>query len=199
MESLVGFIGSWAAGCYLLGVWNKLHRELMEKALWLTSTSHQRTVLITLLMMANHKGNQWEFNGQKFICKPGQMVTSLESIARKCGKGVTILHVRRALQKFEKFEFLVNKSTNTGRLITICNWGTYQDRNFSADKQMTKQRQTDDKQMTSNNNENNDNNDKNIYIDFRENEYEPFSNPELHELGKIWHKATGYWHNESRN
>ena len=66
--------------------WVKLHRELMDKAMWKDSTPEQKTVLITLLMMANHYENEWEWKGEKYKAKPGQFVTSLPSIVKSAGK-----------------------------------------------------------------------------------------------------------------
>jgi len=106
--------------------WIKLHRCLMHKPIWQESTPEQKVILTTLLMMANHQGREWEWKGERFQADPGQLVTSLESIADKCGKGITLQNVRTAVKRFEKYEFLTNESTNRNRLITIVNWGSYQ-------------------------------------------------------------------------
>jgi hypothetical protein len=143
--------------------WVSLHRELIEKPIWLESTPEQKTVLITLLLLANHKENEWEFKGEKYKAKPGQFVTSLEKIQLKSGKGISLQNVRTALKRFEKYEFLTNESTNKNRLITIVNWGFYQDVNSETNKQTNKQltsnQQATNKQLTTNNNDNNKNND----------------------------------------
>ena len=89
--------------------WIKLHRELRSKAIWNTSTPEQKTILITLLLMAQYTTNQWEWNGGQYKCKPGQFVTSLDNIVKECGKGVSIQNVKTALKKFEKYEFLTNE------------------------------------------------------------------------------------------
>src|SRR5690554_4820072 len=60
--------------------WIKLHRIIKEKPIWLASTPEQKTILITILLMANHEENEWEWKGEKFKVLPGQFVTSLESI-----------------------------------------------------------------------------------------------------------------------
>jgi hypothetical protein len=88
-------------------------------------------------MMANFKEKQWEWKGEKYKAKPGQFVTSLENIAKECGKGVSVQNVRTALTRFEKLEFLTNESTKTGRLITIANWEVYQsvEENQQSDQQ----------------------------------------------------------------
>lgn len=108
------------------GGYFKFWRELMNKPIWQESTPEQKVILVTLMGMANYEENKWEWNGKQFTCKPGQFVTSIDRIVEKCGKGVTNQNVRTALKRFEKYEFLTDESTNTGRLITIVNWGFYQ-------------------------------------------------------------------------
>lgn len=102
--------------------------------------------------MANFKENDWEWNGNKFSVKEGQFVTSLDSIVSKCGKGITIQNVRTALLRFEKLGFLTNKSTKTGRLISIVNWEFYQHdvEQYSKDsnKDLTKSQQRANKELT---------------------------------------------------
>lgn len=146
--------------------WTKLHRDLLNKSIWQLSTPEQKTVLVTLLLMANHEEKNWEWNGEKYCCKPGQFITSLEKIVENCGKGITIQNVRTALKRFEKLEFLTNESTKHGRLITIVNWGFYQadgnKPNKEPNKELTNSQQTANKELTSNKNEKNDKNDKNI-------------------------------------
>ena len=145
--------------------WIKLHRKIQEKAIWQCTTPEQKVILITILLNVNHEVNEWEWQGKQFICGPGQMVTSLASLTEKCGKGVTIQNVRTALDKFEKYGFLTNQSTKTGRLITIVNWAFYQEFDSVSNKgsniELTKHQQTGNKEVTTNKNDKNDKNDKN--------------------------------------
>ena len=132
--------------------WVKLYRNLLEKPIWKQSTPEQKTILITLLMMVNYTASEWEWKGKIFTCKPGQMVTSLESISQKSGKGISIQNVRTALQRFEKLGFLTDESTKSGRLITIENWGKYQgvdvEPNKEPNRDLTKSQQTVNKDLT---------------------------------------------------
>lgn len=144
--------------------WIKLHRELIDKPIWTESTVEQKTILITLLLMANHDRKEWEWKGKKYEAKPGQLVTSLNSIAKNAGSGVSIRNVRTALKRFEKYGFLTNESTNKNRLITIVNWGYYQELKNEATKHMASDRQASDKRVTTNKNDKNDKNDKNNNI-----------------------------------
>lgn len=136
--------------------WVKLYRELKSKAIWQLSSPQHKVVLITILLLANHEENKWVWKGEEFYCKPGQLITSLSSLVKECGEGVTSRNVRTALDNFEKLGFLTNTSTKTGRLITIVNWDKYQSINYVndkvTDKEPTKSRQRGDKEPTTNKN-----------------------------------------------
>src|SRR5690606_1626148 len=114
--------------------WIKLHRKILSSDMYQSLNSKQRDILITLLLMANHKEKQWEYKGKIYTAEPGQMVTSLESIRKNCAKDVSLKNIRTALQKLETWGFLTHKSTKTGRLITIVNWRLYQDDELESGK-----------------------------------------------------------------
>ena len=139
--------------------WIKLYRCLMDKPIWLNSTPEQKTVLITVLMLANHDENEWDWNGKKFKVGSGQFVTSLPKLAEKCGDGISIQNVRTALKRFEKLEFLTDESTATGRVITIANWGIYQgcdgEPNRPSNSCLTEGQQTPNRGLTANKNDKN--------------------------------------------
>lgn len=152
--------------------WVKLHRTLADKSIWKTSTAVQKVILITLLMMANHEESEWEWKGEKYICKPGEMITSLESIREKAGKDISIQNVRTALLRFEKYGFLTNESTKQNRKITIENWALYQDSQQSTNKetnnQLTKDQQSTNNQLTTNKNNKNNKNERSIISNSKE-------------------------------
>jgi len=106
--------------------WIKLHRKIIDDAVWKCTTIEQRMILIYILLKANHNNNEWMWNGEKHIIKPGQFVTSLESIRVGIGGGISIKKIRTGIAKLQKLGFLANESTKGGRLITICKWDTYQ-------------------------------------------------------------------------
>lgn len=157
--------------------WISLHRKLLEKPIWLRSSPEQKCILITLLLMANHSEQEWEWKGERYTCMPGQMITSLEKIAKTAGAGISIKNVRSAIKRFEKYGFLANESTNRNRLITICNYEDYQDQE-SNERQA--KRQAGGKQAATNNNVNNVNKKKkkNIGVQKR------FSPPSVEEVKK---------------
>lgn len=137
--------------------WIKLHRCLLSKAIWKCSTPEQCKLLIIILLLANHEPSQWIFEGKKYECKSGEFITSLSSLAKT--SGLSIQQVRTALEKFEKLDFLTSKSTKQNRLISIVNWGFYQEvdeqGNKQPNKQVTKSQQTSNKEVTTNKNNKN--------------------------------------------
>lgn len=137
--------------------WIKLHRMLKDKPIWKCSTPEQKVILITLLMMVNSKEAEWEWQGKKFKVRPGQMITSANSIMKECGQGISRQNIRTALDKFEKYDFLTKQSTKTGMLVTIENWGTYQ----STEKNQPSYQPSANQEVTTNKK---DKKDKNIYI-----------------------------------
>jgi hypothetical protein len=146
--------------------WIKLHRELLDKPIWLLSSAQQKVVLITLMAMANHADKKWEWRGKPYICKPGQMITSLESIQKRCGKGLSRQNIRTALKRFETYGFLTRQLSSQNQLITICDWDTYQraedDTNIEANTRLTHDRHTPNTRLTANKNEKNEKNKKNV-------------------------------------
>ena len=118
-------------------------------------------------MMANHQGKEWEWKGEQYKAEPGQFITSLQSIAEKCGRGISIQNVRTSLKRFEKYDFLTNEPTNKNRLITLVNWELYQSTDQDLTSNLTSNQQATNKQLTTNKNDKNVKNDKkNKYADF---------------------------------
>lgn len=135
--------------------WIKLHRSLLTDELWKDCNANQKVILITLLLMANHKPNKWIFGGEEYSVKEGEFITSLKSISEH--SGCTVQVVRTALLKFEKHHFLTSKVTNKNRLISIVNWTKYQQMDEHVNKQsnnrLTSNQQAVNKQLTTNKNE----------------------------------------------
>lgn len=170
------------------GGWVKLYRELKSKSIWQLSSPEQKVVLITILLLANHEENKWEWKGEQFVCKPGQLITSLNSLVRECGDGVSMQNVRTALDRFEKLGFLTNVSTKTGRLITVLNWEKYQGKDFvdnkDINKEVTKSQQRPNKDLTTNKN------DKECYKNDKENNTPP-AVPSESDSDDEWYKSLG--------
>jgi DNA replication protein DnaD len=141
--------------------WVSIHRKILEDSLWLVGTLTQKLLMVTLVLMANAKSKEWIWDGNKCHVKRGQLITSLESLKEILGKDVTVKQIRTALKNLEKYGFLTNQSTKTGRLITLLNYSKYQDNQKGSDKEvdkdMTKKCQSSDKEGSPNNKYNKDN------------------------------------------
>lgn len=143
----------------------KIWRCIYDHPIWKQSSPEHKCILIALLGMANHEPNRWLWNGEEITVERGQFVTSISSIKDVCGNGISEQNVRSALKKFEeKFNFLTNKATKTGRLITIVNYDKWQGveskANKETNKEVTKRQQRGNKEVTTNKNDKNDKNDK---------------------------------------
>ena len=102
--------------------------------------------------MVNHEEQEWEWQGRKYICKPGQVITSLEKIAKEAGKGITLKNVRTAIDRFQKYGFLANESTNKKQAYNHYKLGSCTSRgmmNRQANKgQATKKQRASNGQLT---------------------------------------------------
>lgn len=77
--------------------WIKLYRCLLDDPIWQCSTNEQRVILVTLLLMANHAEKKWQWQGKPYVCKPGQMITSLASLRQNTGQRISIQKIREVL------------------------------------------------------------------------------------------------------
>lgn len=141
--------------------WVKLHRCLLDKPIWNCSTSEQKSIFITLLLLANRSEKEWEWQNKKFKCQPGQLVTSSTNLAKAAG--CSRQNVRTALARFKKYEFLTYESTKTGILVTVVNWEKYQAKPEELTNKLTDDQPTGNQGVTTNkNHKNHENHEKNI-------------------------------------
>lgn len=98
--------------------WIKLHRKLIDWE-WYQEPKMVH-LFIHLLLMANHEPGKWK----GIEVQGGQVLTGLDSLNK--ATGISIQGLRTCLGRMEKSRELTNKSTNRFRLITLCNYSTYQ-------------------------------------------------------------------------
>lgn len=107
----------------------KVWRELFDKPIWLNSSPEHKTILFTLLKMANWKKGQGEWKGKQYYCEPGEFITSIGKIQTAAGKGISRQNIRSGLNRLKNLEFLTYQSTDgwgNGIKVIINNWGKYQ-------------------------------------------------------------------------
>jgi DNA replication protein DnaD len=132
--------------------WIKLHRKILDSDMYQQLNSKQRDVLVTCLLLANHEAKSWVWKNKPFKLKAGSFITSLESIQKQCGRGMSLQNIRTALNVLQTWSFLTNESTNEGRMITICKWVDYQQdskpTNKPTNSQLTGNQQAVNRQLT---------------------------------------------------
>lgn len=137
----------------------KLYRKVTNSFVWTNSDMFKLWILC--LMKASHEDRKFLFNGQEVSLTSGQFVTGAHAIAKEYNEGVSSdkaiawRTLWRWLKKFENEELLTIQSNARYSVITIKNWSDYQ----LGDKQLTSQRQSSDKPLTT---YKNDKNEKNI-------------------------------------
>jgi hypothetical protein len=109
--------------------WVKLYRKLAD---WQWADSPETlAVFIHLLIMANHKPNEW--HGQKI--ETGSLVTSRQQLSKKTG--VSEMGIRTILGRLKSTNEITSKSTNKYTVISINNFGQYQQTNQQTNQQST--------------------------------------------------------------
>ena len=106
------------------GNWIKLYRKILEVTAWAQGSNVQRVLMITLMAKACWKPTEYMWAGRVVNLEPGQLITTLPELAELCD--ATISETRTALDHLQKLNFLTGQSTGRGRLISIVNWGKYQ-------------------------------------------------------------------------
>jgi uncharacterized phage protein (TIGR02220 family) len=137
-------------------------RCMFDDTLWINGTPAQKILMIICIGKANHEPAEWSWLGEKFAVERGQFITSIDKLKTAMGKHITIQNIRSALNNLEKYHFLTQIATKSGRLITVLNYSKYQlATNIDTNKEVTKTQQRGNKEVTPNNNNKKNNNDKN--------------------------------------
>lgn len=150
--------------------WICVHRKIQDCWLWDDDEPFSKgQAWIDLLLLANHEDKKTLFDGELIVVKRGQRITSVRKLADRWhwGKDKTL----NFLRVLEQEEMIVRNADSRKTLITIVNYGVYQD---VKDTKQTVSRQSADSEQTvsrhspatnnNDNNDNNDNNENNIYV-----------------------------------
>lgn len=111
--------------------WIKLHRKVCNSFVW-TNSDHLKLWLL-ILMKASHDDHRFLFNGKQVDVSSGQLVTGRDALAFEFNDGVSRDHrvVARTLwrwvKQFEKEQMLSIKSNAQYSVITVINYGLYQE------------------------------------------------------------------------
>lgn len=112
------------------GGWIKLYRKMRQSFVW--TDANQLKLWLLLLMKASHEPKRFLFNGQEVMLNSGEMVTGRNALTFEFNQGVkpeqvvNSSFVWRTLKKFEQYEMVHISSTARYSVISIVNWGEYQ-------------------------------------------------------------------------
>ena len=106
--------------------WIKLHRKMLGSRAWCDADAEGKVILLTLLLSACHTNTVWKIkrSGIDTVLKPGELYISLRAFAKKCG--VSFNKINFEFKRLKSIGFLNCKSSNSGTLVQILNWGKYQ-------------------------------------------------------------------------
>ena len=105
----------------------KLYRKIEDSTMWLNNEEpfDSRSAWVDLILMANHKDNSFLMGMQKINIKRGQKWTSSIKLSNRWGWNRR--KVMKYLRLLETEGMIYLEVTNRGLLITIVNYGIYQD------------------------------------------------------------------------
>ena len=130
--------------------WISIHRQFKEWEWY--GDSKIVHLFLHCLMSANHKPKQWR--GRQI--EAGQFITSQSHLSQDTG--LSVRQVRTILDKLKLTGELTVQITNKFSIISITNWDKFQGVDRQDVSQVTTKRQSNDTQLTTNNNDNNANN-----------------------------------------
>ena len=136
--------------------WIKIHRQIQNCLIWDDKPFNMASAWIDLLLLANHEDKETIFDKKPILVKRGQRITSVRELSARWGWGKD--KTLRFLRLLESEKMIVKESDSRKTLLTIVNYGIYQDcetENETVIRTLTGQSQATNK---------NDNNDKNNNI-----------------------------------
>ena len=106
--------------------WIKIYRKLQDNKYWTSNEPFdKRSAWVDIVLSANHSEAEIIFNGQTLVIERGQFLTSVRQLSQQwCWGKDKVLRFLRAL---ENDNMIHRKSTKSATLITVINYGVYQD------------------------------------------------------------------------
>lgn len=156
--------------------WVCIHRKIRECWIWEDKPFAMGQAWIDLLLRANHEDGKMLFDKKLITIKRGQILTSIRKLSLEWGWSKE--RCSHFLSLLVQDNMLVKESSNRATLLTIVNYGVYQDlRDSHEDTERTVTGTQVGQSLATNNNENNENNENN-----RERGKKKFSPPSLDEV-----------------
>ncbi len=128
--------------------WIKLHRKLLDNPRF--NEGDWLKVWLFLLCSATHANIRRVFGSELMTLSPGQLITSRSTISMKTD--VQESKVERILKRLEIEQQIEQRSSSVSRLITIVNWGEYQEGEQEHEQQVNSDRTASEQQVNTNKN-----------------------------------------------
>jgi len=138
--------------------WIKLHRKLLDNAI--SPKPDYAWLWVALLLLANHKDNEFIWNNKKIIIKKGQLLTGRFELSKKTG--ISESKVYRILKYLEIEQQIEQQTNNKYTIITIHNWEQYQETEQENEQPVNSQRTASEQPVNTNKNEENEKELKNV-------------------------------------
>lgn len=106
--------------------WIKIHRKLLSCDIWDNDQPFDmRSAWVDLILLANHRDVEMLFDYEPLTIKRGQYLTSVRKLGARWGwsKNRTLKYLRL----LENLKMIERESSSKRTLITIVNYGVYQD------------------------------------------------------------------------
>ena len=108
--------------------WIKIHKKLMKSAIW--QDPLRLKAWMHILLSANYEDKEWLCNKEVVTIKKGQFITSNRKLQDAWGCSANT--VRRILSQLQQLDMIkVEISPYRYTLLTVINYGVYQDRGYT--------------------------------------------------------------------
>lgn len=142
--------------------WFAFHRKTLESVVWTDPALFRLWMLC--LAKASHKANDFLFDGTAIHLNQGEFVTGRKSLTDEYNQGLKASNkiseskTWRLLNKLKSNSVLDIKSTTKYSVISITNWGKYQNSEQQNEQQVNNEWTASEQRLNTNNNDNNNNN-----------------------------------------
>lgn len=137
--------------------WIKIHRKILENPI-ICKDSDYLAVWIYLLLNATHKEVPALFKGKKIILQKGQLIVGRKSMANQLK--ISESKIYRIINCFKSEQQIEQQTSNQNSLITVLNWGKYQQIEQQNEQPMNNERTTNEQRVNTNKNVKNDKNER---------------------------------------
>lgn len=133
--------------------WISLHRKLLEHPFYLEKRTFSKfEAWIDLLLLANHKDNEFLLGNEIIEVKRGSFITSIRKLGERWGWSNT--KVNTVLELLVVQEMILLKKDTKKTVITIVKYDFYQGSEIEKTSQNRREKDTKETQQHTNNNDN---------------------------------------------